>query len=363
MTTPATSWPSQISRAGLALAGLAITVAACTPSIEDYARELEAAICYREHECHAYERTGDCIDALFIDRDPQFAYLVRAATAGSVEYDPDAAAECLDAIRGLGCVDGTPTPEVCDRVFIGKVGRNEPCLETPECAGNAVCGYDPGCTDQCCVGACRVFADPLELGESCNFAGPPCEEGTYCRQDPITGSPTVCSEFVEPGGDCSSGQRCDEEGECRANRCRKIIYLPVGEVCDGSSTRCAEPASCRPGEDGQRCRLDPTLGTPCDPDYERCDRVDTYCDRASRLCTLRPAPGQPCGDVDCLPYASCEPVDGVFDEFGNNRRTCAYLPGPGDACEQYEPCLGELQCIEGSCSAPAQEPAKLCELP
>ena len=365
MTTPETSlWRSLSSRARQGCAGfLACAGLACTPSIEDYPRELEEARCYREHECHAFERVRDCIDTLVIDRDPEFDYLVRAAAAGSVEYNREAAAECLDAIRELGCNYDDAEPEVCDRVFVGKVGKNEPCLKTAECAGNAICGYPPSCTDQCCVGACRVFADPLAIGEPCSFSGTPCVPEAFCAQDPMTGMTTVCTALVKAGGDCSLGQRCDEDSECDGNECRKVKEAAVGESCDGPNVRCVEPARCNYDDGEARCKIEPTLGAPCDPDRDSCRRVDTYCDRPSGLCTLLPGPGQSCNDASCLPYASCESVEGMFGESGQNLQSCVRLPTEGEACEEYSTCLGQLQCIDGTCKFPELDTAPVCKVP
>lgn len=359
MTTrePTSLWTSLTSRSGLAtLTGLL----ACTPSIEDYPRELEEAFCTWQHECHAYERVRDCVDARAIDRDPQYDYLVRAAAAGSVAYDRDAAAECLDAIRERSCENNSPEPEVCDRVFVGKVGRNAPCLSTAECAGNAVCGFDPTCTDQCCVGACRVFADPVEIGEPCSFSGVGCVPEAFCATDPMTFLPTVCTALVKAGGDCSLGQACVAEANCDGSVCRKVKELAVGERCDVANTRCAEPSFCNYNSDTPRCKIEPTLGEPCEPG-DNCNRVDTYCDDASGLCTLLPAPGQGCADdYRCLPYATCQ--GGEFDGTGNVS-SCVYLPAEGDSCMEFGACLGDLTCIDGRCTLPELETAPVCKVP
>ena len=358
MTTrePTSLWICFASHSGLlALTGLL----ACTPSIEDYPRELEEAFCVWQHECHVYERVRDCVDARVIDRDPQYDYLVRAAAAGSVEYDRDAAAECLDAIRERSCDNNSPEPEVCDRVFLGKVGRNAPCLSTAECAGNAVCGFDPTCTDQCCVGACRVFADPVEIGEPCSFSGVGCVPEAFCATDPVTFLPTVCTALVKAGGDCSLGQACVAEANCDGEVCRKIEELAVGERCDEPNTRCAEPAFCNYNNGGvPRGKIEATLGAPCEPG-DSCGRFDTYCDQTSGLCTLLPGPGQSCVNSNCLPYATCE--GGNFEGSGNPE--CVRLPAEGDACEEFGRCLGDLECNEGRCSLPALETAPVCKVP
>ena len=209
----------------------------------------------------------------------------------------DAAADCLHAISERGCVDDEgPPPEVCDRVFLGKIGRNGPCLNSAECAGNAVCGFDPTCSDQCCVGACRVFADPVAIGEPCSFGGVACVPEAFCASDPVTFLATVCTKRVKAGGDCSLGQVCVEGVECDGSMCREVEQLKEGDVCDVPFATCVEPARCTYQAEGEppRCAVPPTLGAPCDPNNDTCDRVDTYCDPASLLCTLLPGPGQAC---------------------------------------------------------------------
>lgn len=364
MTTPEPTslWTSLISRTGLAHGGLLAVAGllACTPSIEDYGRELEEAVCEWQHECHAFERVRDCIDSRVIDRDPQYDYLVRAAAAGAVAYDREAAAECLDQIRERGCNADSESPEVCERVFTGKIGRNEPCLTTAECAGNAVCGFDPSCTDQCCVGACRVFADPLEIGAACSFGGVACVPEAFCDRDPVTSLPTVCTARVKAGGDCSLGQACVDDTYCDGV-CKKFKEVAVDAPCGEYGVRCAEPATCNYNGSESRCKIEPTLGEPCEPGQDSCERVDTYCDSASKLCTLLPGPGQGCSESSCLPYANCINRDVL--EGSGTPPSCERVPVEGEVCAQYETCLGDLQCIEGRCALPALETTPVCKVP
>lgn len=342
---------------------------ACTPSIEDYPRELEEAFCEWQHECHAYERVRDCVDSKQIESDPQYDYLVRAVAGGSVAYDRDAAADCLHAISERSCVEDDEPPEVCDRVFAGKVGRNGPCLNSAECAGNAVCGFDPACSDQCCVGACRVFADPVAIGEPCSFGGVACVPEAFCASDPVTFLATVCTRRVKAGGDCSLGQVCVEGVECDGSMCREVEQLKEGDECDVPFATCVEPARCAYQAEGQppRCAVPPTLGAPCDPNNDTCDRVDTYCDAASMLCTLLPGPGQAClNGYTCIPYTYCE-GGGGFDEFGeptgSATAACTRRGGEGDSCNDYDACLGDLECIAGHCEFPELTPAPVCPVP
>lgn len=361
-----------LSRTHALLLSLGTALTACSPAIGDYASELEEAVCDWEHACHLYERRSDCIDARVIDRDPEFDYLQRAAAAGNVEYDADAAAACLDAIRERGCTyeDLQRQPEVCDDVFRGRVGRNAPCLSSAECAGDAVCGFDPACSDDmCCVGACRVFADPIAVGEPCGFGGVGCVEEAFCATDPVTFQATVCTKRVKIGGDCSLGEACVDGAACDGEQCRKIDLRAPGEPCDQQFVDCAEPGRCRYTEDaGAICVVDGKLGAPCTREIG-CGDIDSYCDDASGLCTLLPGHGQACVDgYQCAAWASCYSL--YVDQYdAQGESTCVRRAGLGDACSSgddsgpYVACLGDLQCDAGRCVLPPVVTGEQCAVP
>ena len=340
---------------------------ACTPSIEDYPAELEEAFCAWQHACHQYERPGECIEANALESDPDYTYLAAAVVQGNVEYDRDAAAACLDAIRERSCTFEDDAKSVCDGVFHGRIGRNGPCLSTAECAGNAVCGFEPNCADMCCVGACRVFADPVKIGEPCSFGGVGCEEDAFCANDPITFIPTVCTARVEAGGDCSLGQPCVDTAACDGSECRKIELRAPGEQCSGEFIACEEPGVCSgfEGAEPPVCVVAAELGAPCDFDIP-CIRFDTFCDENSKLCTLLPGPGQGCFQFSCLPYAECESESNFDVDMANTGARCVARLGAGEACAEDGSgvgCLGALDCIDGTCALPVVEAGEVCAVP
>jgi hypothetical protein len=360
-----------LSMSRFLLLSLGTALAACSPAIGDYGREYEEAFCAWQHKCHVYEKKSDCIDAETLERDPEFDYLVRAVAAGNVDYDADAAADCLDAIAERSCDYQMTTPEVCDRVFKGRVGKNAPCLSTAECAGNAVCGFNPNCgDDQCCVGACRVFADPVEVGEPCSFSGTDCVPEAFCATDPVTFMPTVCTERVKAGGNCSAGQQCVEGAQCDGTECREIELRGPGERCDEEFVSCEPPGQCNYADGEAVCVVAGELGAPC-TGGSGCNRFDTFCDEPSGLCTLLPGPGQPCvNGYECLPYASCDGA--YYDEFGEQQgdsSVCVARAKIGEACGPAEgdkravDCLGELQCEAGTCVLPPLMVTEQCEPP
>lgn len=343
---------------------LVLVLAGCNipPAVHEYAGELERAYCEWQQECHNFATVDDCLAARSIDSDREFRYLAKAVDAGSAEYDGHAALLCLDALRGRGCVDESDDPPAeCDGVFRGRIGRNGPCMSSLECVGDAVCGFDPRCTDACCPGACRVFADPLEEGEACG-GNVSCAEGLFCGADPETFAPTVCTKLIKNGGACGNGEQCEEY--CDGAKCGPWTVRGPGETCGESGQQCEAPSECHylplDGGDGQhRCVVPGGVGAACEPtDYESCARFDTYCDPVVKRCKVLPIPGAACSEDGCVAYASCEGGFG-YDEYGEplgTPGTCVAKAGHGDACGDvggggtYVECLGELWCGDaGTC--------------
>jgi len=351
------------------IVGAGALLAGCgAPTVGEYAEQLELAYCQWETECHRFSSVTECQGARGLDRAPEFVYLIEAVAAGSAEYDAEAALGCLAAIREQGCGEAYPErPADCEAVFRGRIGRNGPCMSSLECAGDAVCGFDPGCADECCPGACRVLPEPQGKGETCGGTAL-CKEGLYCAVDPTTFAPTVCESRVKAGGGCLFGDECVESAFCDGETCRKYADREVGESCDAREDRCVAPAEChsiRPGDETEvlRCVVPAGLGEPCDPDdYAGCARFDTFCEATSRLCTLLPVPGAACSPEGCAGYAFC--VNDAGDEAAIG--TCEPLAGPGDACgdigAMYVQCLGDLWCEDSVCALQEQA-ASECPVP
>jgi hypothetical protein len=354
--------------ATLRMLGLVALAGCAPPGVEEYAQELELAYCEWQTECHNFAGVDDCVASRTIDRDEDFAYMTRAVVEGSAEYDPESAVACLTAIRQQSCEDPSPAaPEPCEAVFRGRIGRNGPCMSSLECVGDAVCGFDPACVDQCCVGACRVLAEPLEKGVACG-GSIACADGLYCAFDASTGLSTVCTPHVKVGGSCSFGEVCAEAAYCDGSTCRKTTEREIGELCGDPGDRCKAPAECRyaSGEEGESptCVVAGGLGAKCSPyDYESCARFDTFCDPISLVCTLLPVPGAACA-AGCVGYAECRSL-ATADGFEG---TCVALAGEGEGCGDggdgaYVACLGDLVCDGDVCVLPEPEPASDCPVP
>lgn len=359
-------------------AGLGVVLlAGCgAPTVGEYADELELAYCEWETECHRFASISDCKSARGLDRDRDFAYLIDAVAAGTAEYDGDAALDCLEAIRGRGCWDAEPAaPAVCGDVFRGRIGRNGPCMSSLECVGDAVCGFDPACADECCPGACRVLPDALEKGAACGGSAQ-CGDGLYCAVDPDTFVATVCTALVKVGGACVFDDACVEEAYCGDDgMCTQWRDRESGESCAERGDRCVAPAECHYvqlegdefGAADNVCVTPGHLGAVCDPlDSGSCGRFDTYCEPATSLCTLLPIPGAACSSEGCADYASCQ-HDGFDEGDQASPGTCVALAGLGDACGEvdghYVDCLGDLWCDESQKCSFGEPPAEPCPVP
>ena len=359
-------------------------------AFDEFHEAAEAAFCEWQVACRQYGVDARCravnhmearlsmrrLAGVGSEESVPIDYMKQAVEVGRIGYDKKAAATCLAYVRSRTCErpslhlwteEELAGQAACEAVFTGRMGRNGPCVSAAECAEESVCGFDPSCTDMCCVGACRVFAVPLAVGEPCSFSGVDCVPEAYCAFDPSLGTPTVCTPLVEAGGDCSFGQTCAETARCDGDRCRTVELRGPGEDCEGDFVECEAPGECRgTGVGGARCVVPPQLGAPCD-DQLYCARFDTFCDPNSQLCTLLPGPGQGCGASECVPYAQCRTgVEGAVE--GDFAGTCVRKADEGEACGSqdggYVECRPPFQCLDGDrCALPAFESEQPCPVP
>ena len=87
----------------------------------------------------------------------------------------------------------------------------------------------------------------------------------------------------------------------------------------------------------------PAEGEACDPAYPACARADNWCDPADGVCRRLAAAGDACEEVadNCVAYAWCSPEG-----------RCVARPGEGEPCEDWPPCLGDLECLDDTCAVP-----------
>jgi len=355
------------------------------PFDEFYARA-ETAFCAWQVACGQYGVEARCasvnhldlrlsmqrISGVGIADSVPLDYMREAIELGRIGYDEEAAAACLEYVRGRSCewaqLHALSEAELagqtaCAAVFTGRMGRNGPCISASECAGTAICGFDPACVDACCVGACRVLPEPRKIGEACTGGNPGCEPNSFCDFDPNTGMPTVCKAAPKLGqacaqGLCADGAICDYTGDSA------ICVKPKapGKRCYNDN-ECEQPGVCRYNENvGDSVCFRPSAeGGPCSFDSGglQCLRFDNYC-AANNTCSQKPGKGESCqgsyeckGDFFCGPSQSCTPV-------ADQGEPCGYAPPNFDLV----PCSGDNYCSEfemGTCLAPTG--AAACPVP
>jgi hypothetical protein len=135
---------------------------------------------------------------------------------GRVEYDGDAAADCVAAIEGLTCAqystDDIPTSETgCRPYLIPKVDEGGECAEDFECTTH-------NCVDMVCMPM------PAE-GDACMDN---CPDGLYCGFD-LDVNMDVCQPLK------ADGAACDLDRECASEDCDDTARTctPDAVTCDG----------------------------------------------------------------------------------------------------------------------------------
>ncbi len=275
--------------------------------------DLVAAWCDALVRCDIYPEVDSCEAAI----DVVGPDLRGAIEAGKASYDPTDAASCESALADVACEElaGTPAIEGCGGVWDGTAGDGDTCGSSAECASG---WCDPGECDpalSCCAGLCASGDELSEVPVAGDCSIDPCVPDAWCDD---TAVPATCRELVAVDGAC-------HEGECQVG-----LYCRVTDPDSGAGT-CSD----LPGE-----------GEACDPDYPACARGDNWCDPADDTCHKLAAVGDACDELDdnCVAYAWCSP-DGV----------CVARPGEGEPCEDWPPCLGDLECLDDTCVMPPLE--------
>lgn len=305
-------------------------------------------------------------------------YLLESFEAGQIEFDAEAATACLTWVEARGCGrPGTFVPDAealagqaaCAGALRGTMVNYGPCVLSIECAREedevAVCGFDPNCTDMCCVGSCRVTRpQAVPLGASC-AGGIPCAEGSYCAFDPMTGTPTVCTAQVGAGAPCSFGNECGGGTWCDYNNGAPVCTPPlkVGADCSSGGI-CSAGSFCAYDGNILRCTPYGGPGALCQG-LATCAQLDNYCNVDGR-CASRLPVGANCFYDD----AAC--AFGSYCEYGTER--CETAGGEGEACGSgmtggyyvSRPCVGDLVCDGGElatsrCGVPAV--TSVCPVP
>lgn len=335
--------------------------------LDDFYALAEEAFCEWQVACHEYGVEERCAAVNHIEvrlsmqrisgvgnaESVPIDYMREAVEVGRIGYDKKKAAECIAYVRARSCehpqLHQASEAELagqaaCAEVFVGRMGRNGPCLSASECAETSICGFDPSCMDACCVGACRVLASPVKVGEACPSGG--CEEGSYCDFDPNTGLPTTCKQAPGLGkpcaqsGVCSGGAVCDYtdgvEPTCVAPKA-------PGKPCY-DNYECEQPGVCRYDNNTfeSECFRPSDEGGPCrfDDGGLQCMRFDNVC-TPGNTCELRPGKGDSCQQSQCAGDFFCSETQGYrCTPVADAGEGCGYLP----TAFEFIPCSGDNYC-------------------
>ena len=279
--------------------------------------EVEQAWCETLVRCDIYPDLAACLGAIDVVGDD----LRAAFEAGHVIFDQGAAAECAAMLAGIECeeLSGAPDLAACD-VWDGTVPDGGECATGDECQSGAC---DPGDCDpalSCCVGSCAAPAidEGIPVGGDCTVEA--CAADAYCDVEAV---PATCRALVALDQPCA-------EGECEID-----LYCRVTDAASGTGV----------------CSGLPAEGEACDPDYPACARADNWCDPADSVCRRLAAVGDACDEIadNCVAYAWCSPEG-----------RCVARPGEGEPCEDWPPCLGDLECLDDTCAVPPPDEEADC---
>lgn len=255
--------------------------------------------------------------------DPDLVQALGATSFDRVGFDPEAAAAYVETLRDHSCDQTVENARVLAdahaAVFGGRIDPGGSCFADQECAGDALCDRTAcqGSGQVCCTGEC-VEIQRLSVGETCPLSQDGariaafCQDSAYCQRPPDDGSgmpPTqgTCVTRVDNGLPCDQVDACLDGQRCNV----------------GGSGNCYKLS-----ESGEMCNPDLPQGS--------CVAANEVC---TGSCVAAPGPGQACVQGECIGYAAC--VDDV----------CVAYPRQGEACDGGLPCLGDLECRDGTCQS------------
>lgn len=331
-------------------------------TIAEIPAALAAAVCDIHRDCIGAFATrngatlgGDassCEDALEpLERNSWGAQILEAVDSGNATYDPRAAAECVSAIRALGCEWATrPLPEACRRMATGTRPSGAACTSSADCEVESYC--DGG--GSACAATC---APRKSLGAACRTSDE-CREGLGC-DDGACATPTSRSgaSCTSPGdGDCPLDEWCVGASGATPGTCTPISLVAVhtlGQTCGQDLRGCTPDLSCAiTGTSGSSfvysCVAVVAPGGRCHAAFPEMCPVGQVCDadpwNGSIEGTCRPEPveGEPCfGSGRCPWDLACDPATD----------TCTAKRANGERCTFPQQCWsGYCPPAEGVCA-------------
>jgi hypothetical protein len=281
--------------------------------------QVKAAWCEALVRCELFPDLDTCMNAI----DVVGSDVREAVDGGNASYDAVEESACEDALAEVTCeqLTGAPDLDPCGHIWDGTVPDGDACAGSAECA-SGFC--DPGECDPaitCCTGSCASGDDQAGVAIGGDCSEDDCTGGAYCDWN---AAPATCRALVALEGACSEGQ------------CVDGLYCRLTDLAAGTGV----------------CSDLPAEGEACDPDYPVCARGDNWCDPADNTCHRLAAVGDACDEAsdNCVAYAWCSP-DGV----------CVARPTEGEPCEDWPPCMGDLECVDDTCVIPPLDEDSGCD--
>jgi hypothetical protein len=281
---------------------------------EDYIDALEAAECDFAVRCSLAVDRATC-DAANIRVSQDLKSLIAAIADGTVRYDAEAAARCIQHVSVAPCTfTGFHVESPCNAIFTGQVPTGGACQVDGQCAGiAAMCRQNNSSCDTtsaCCPGTCTGGLTESALGG-------PCDDGMHlCTFDAVCRNRVCATPQAVEGGACTELDGC-----ANAMVCNLDLMTGMG-TC---KTPAASDAACVRSEN-----------RPC------ADMRD-YCNAASLTCVRAAPVDATCvNGVPCVGYAQC--VQNRCAEDLKLGESCSGPPGAQ--------CAGTLVCSGGTCKPP-----------
>lgn len=305
--------------------------------------------CERLQECSALGAVllsqTTCEQVVWSYRNGALSRLSAWVDDGTVAYDAEAMASCIDDLTSAACVDlafGNPADVGrCGEAVVGQVAVGGGCEHAAQCQAGNYCA-----TDLACPGTCQprvVAAGACTLDEAC-AAGLDCAAG-HCVAFGRAGA--TCGTSALPT--CAMGFQCDT-GRDPAT-CQPVTWAaasaascnPTGGVLCAEGLVCAQialsPAT-------YQCQAPAAAGGPCFRAVPAGCPTGQACvvatGQVTGTCMAQGAVGQACltGSgvlFGCVPGAACD----------SGTDLCVALVANGAACTANAQCYGD--CVGGLC--------------
>jgi len=320
-------------------------VAGCASSIalEDLAEATADAWCDQLVRCGVFESRDQC-DTLDGTLAPN---LPAGVAGGTIDYDGEAAADCVDDIASMDCDpshrDKRLLPASCAPAFTGTLAEGDSCVVDEQCV-SGVC-VRGGCNMACCVGVCAEPAPArAAIGEECVEVA--CVDSAWC-------SDGVCVELSSEGTECEDNAECEFGLACYSMSdatptCRSLPgegdACPTDNVTPCDSLR----LSCNPAT--EICEELLYEGDDCVPEAARCSRAYLYCNPDTRTCSLYPELGEECPLYLCSGEAYCDfnwrTLTGTCEAFKADDDRCVLgFECESGYCTRDERCAIEPICL------------------